>query len=249
MLSLESLTVARGGRPIIDALSLQLPAGQIVGLIGANGAGKSTLIQAIAGLLPATGTVHWQGAAVDLRRLGYLPQTATVRARLTVLETVLLGLQEELGWRLADGLIDRAQAELKRFRIDHLHRRPMQTLSGGQQQLVLLAQKLVRRPGLLLLDEATSALDICHQMRVFQRLEDYVATTGALVLVAIHDLNVAARFAQTLLLLGSGQLLAQGTAATVLTPAVLARAYGINAEILRTPQNRLAIIPICPCEE
>src|SRR5262249_23121318 len=154
---------------------------QIVGLVGPNGAGKSTLLNAISGLVPYTGTITWGGTRIDTREVGLMPQRCAVRAELTALEVVLLGRHERLGWRIDDDALNSAADILQSFGIADLAGRGMQTLSGGQQQLVLLAQRLLRGPKLLLLDEATSALDIKHQMGVFRLLRDYVDRTGALV--------------------------------------------------------------------
>ena len=164
-----------------------------------------------------------------------------------MLETVLLGHHEKLGLRVGHKLLDAASAILDDFRIGHLHDRCMTRLSGGQQQLVLLAQRLLREPKLLLLDEATSALDIRHQMQVFDRLNAYVARTGALVVIAIHDLNLAARHTQTILLLNKGHVAGQGAFAEIVSPESLRAVYEIEAEIVTTPSQYTAVIPVCPC--
>ena len=153
-----------------------------------------------------------------------------------------------ISWQNAPvNLRDAASAILDDFRIGHLHDRCMTRLSGGQQQLVLLAQRLLREPKLLLLDEATSALDIRHQMQVFDRLNAYVARTGALVVIAIHDLNLAARHTQTILLLNKGHVAGQGAFAEIVSPESLRAVYEIEAEIVTTPSRYTAVIPVCPC--
>lgn len=246
-LELEHVAVSYGANPILRDVTARLEPGQIVGLIGPNGTGKSTLIKSIATVQRFSGTIRWQGAPVSLRDIGFMPQNCQVSAELSVLETVLLGHHEKLGLRVGHKLLDAASAILDDFRIGHLHDRCMTRLSGGQQQLVLLAQRLLRAPKLLLLDEATSALDIRHQMQVFDRLNAYVARTGALVVIAIHDLNLAARHTQTILLLNKGHVAGQGAFAEIVSPESLRAVYEIEAEIVTTPSRYTAVIPVCPC--
>ena len=245
-LVLDAVAVRRGRVPVLREVTASLAPGQIVGIIGPNGTGKSTLLNAIAGLLHWKGRIAWKGGPVDLGAIGDLPQRAEVRAELSVLETVLLGRREALGWRVADATLEGAAAMLDTFGIGALHARGMETLSGGQQQLVLLAQRLLRQPGLVLLDEATSALDIRHQMLVFDRLRGYVARIGALVVIALHDLNLAGLHCDRLVLLHEGRIAAEGLAEDVLTATHLRRVYGIEAEFLRSASGRPVILPRCP---
>lgn len=242
-LELHNLSVSRGRSKILNGISATLEPGQIVGLAGTNGTGKSTLIQAIAGLLPYTGTIVWQGRRIALHDVGYMPQNSQVRADLTVLETVLLGIHERLSFRVSGGSLDAAMDMLEQFGIDHLYQRGMMTLSGGQQQLVLLAQKLIRQPSLMLLDEPTSALDIRHQLEVFERLRAYVGKTGALLLVAIHDLNLASIHTDRLILLHRGSVAALGRFSDVVSPQSLLDVYGIEAELVSSQSGSVVVIP------
>ena len=244
VLRLDTVRVTRSGTSILRDINVRLCRGQIVGLVGPNGAGKSTLINAIATLIPFSGTIRWQGLPIRLREIGYMPQQAQVRADLSVIETVLLGRHEQLGWRVATTHLDQALGILEDFGIAHLARRNMQSLSGGQQQLVLLTQRLLREPKLVLLDEATSALDIRHQLQVFDRLRAYVGRSGALVVIAIHDLNLAARHADTIMLLDQGQVAGSGSFAEVIHEQALRDVYGIEAELLRASTGHTVILPV-----
>lgn len=244
VLTLENLSVTRNRRRILDNIDCNLAAGQIIGVIGPNGAGKSTLLGAIAGTVSHDGIIRFAGAPIDHAELGFMPQQAHVAADLTVMEVVLLGRHERLGWRVALDVLEAAGAILSEFGLADLAARKIRTLSGGQQQLVMLAQRLLREPRLLLLDEATSALDLAHQMRVFDLLRRYVMRTGALVLVAIHDLNLAARHTDGILMLGQGGLVGAGPFETVMTPATLREIYGVEAEFLTCRHGRLVILPI-----
>ena len=248
-LELENVSVRYGSTPILHNVSASLAPGQIVGLIGPNGTGKSTLIRAIATVQRHGGRIRWQGQPVRLGEIGFMPQHCHVSAELSVLETVLLGKHEELGLRIGRHIVDSALAILRDLRIEHLRERSMTRLSGGQQQLVLLAQRLLRQPRLLLLDEATSALDIRHQMQVFEHLAAYVQRSGALVVIAIHDLNLAARHTQTILLLHKGCVAGLGAFADIVSQDSLRAVYGIESEIVTSPGQRKAIIPVCPCSD
>lgn len=244
-LELKSVSVMRGKARILKDISGRLEPGQIVGLIGPNGTGKSTLVNAIATLYPFGGTIHWKGCPVKLGEIGYMPQQCHVRADISVTETVLLGRHEGLSWRVDNAMVDEAIAVLDEFGIGHLHSRSMNTLSGGQQQLVLLAQRLLRAPELLLLDEATSALDVRHQMQVFDRLRAYVDRTGALVVIAIHDLNLASRHTDTIMLLNGGYVAGLGSFNEVVCEEALRTVYGIEAELLRASNGQTVVLPLC----
>lgn len=242
-LTLEAIAVARGRRQVLAPLTAGFAPGQIVGVVGPNGAGKSTLLQALAGLLPHRGRMLWNGAALMPRQIGFLPQAFMVRAQLSVLECVLLGRREHLGWRVAECDRAAALAMLDRVGIAALAARRMDTLSGGQQQLVLLAQRLLREPVLLILDEPTSALDMHHQIAVLRHLQGHVRASGGLVLAALHDLTMAARFCDGLLMLCDGALVAGGPPDEVLTAEALARVYRITPEILRARDRGKVIVP------
>lgn len=243
-LELENVSVSRGGATILKSISTLLGAKGIVGLVGPNGTGKTTLLDAIATLSPFKGTIHWEGEPVDIGKIGYLPQQCQVRADLSVIETMLLGRHEHLGWHIGDDVLVPAIQVLENFGLHGLHARKMQTLSGGQQQLVLLAQRMLREPKLLLLDEATSALDIRHQMQVFQILRAYVERAGALVVMAVHDLNLAGRYCDHLLLLNGGSLVNEGPFETVITSQTLRDIYGVEAEFLASGTGKPVVLPL-----
>lgn len=243
-LDLDRVRISRSGRVIVDGLNHSLEGGGIVAVIGPNGAGKSTLLAAIAGELVHEGAILWRGLPVDRRRTGYMPQASAVHIDLSVLEAVLLGRHERLGWRVGADDIDAATDALAALDLTPLAEARMNALSGGQQQLVFLAQRLVRRPELLILDESTSALDIRHQMRVLTHVGDYARETGALVLIAMHDLNLAARHASQLLLIADGRLVAAGSGVDILTPQNMRDAYGVEVEILRSASGAAAMVPM-----
>lgn len=244
----DLLTIAlpalhRGRAQVLAPCALHLAPGEVVALIGPNGAGKSTLLQAIAGLAPESVRLTLGGRAVARAEVGFLPQAFAVRAALSVLDCVLLGRREALGLRVAPRLIAEAEALLHRLGLSDLADRAMHDLSGGQQQRVLIAQRLFRRPKLLLLDEPTSALDLHHQLEAMALLRTHAAQTRAPVLAALHDLSLAARYADRVLVLAEGRVEADGPPEEVLTPERLARHWRIAPEILRARDDKPVIVP------
>ena len=240
----DRVGVQFGNRMVLRDVHTQFAAGQIIGLIGPNGSGKSSLLSAVAGLISHGGEITFNGADVDPRMLGYMPQHGQIRASLSVLEVVLLGRHERLGWRVSAEVLEGAYKILGSFGIADLAPRPIHSLSGGQQQLVLLAQRLLREPRLLLLDEATSALDLAHQLRVFEILRSYVVRTGALVVIAVHDLNLASRHTDGVMLLCKGGLAGAGRFDDVVTPQALHSVYGVEAEFFSSGKTGSVIVPV-----
>lgn len=243
-LVVDGLSVTRRSVQILRNISLAIDGGQVVALVGPNGSGKSTLLSAISRQTSHDGTVLWGGLPIAQDKLGYMPQSGEVRAGLSVLEVVLLGRHDRLRWKLQQPDIEAAAAAIAALGLQDLAERRIDALSGGQQQLVLLAQRLVRRPELLTLDEATSALDVRHQIRVLDHLAAYARQTASLVLIALHDLNLAARYASHLLLLNGGRLVAGGPREHVLTPETIRSAYGIDSEVLYAGDGLPVIVPL-----
>lgn len=259
MLAAENLTLARGGNRILDQVSLALRPGEVVGLLGANGAGKSTLLGALSAELPPdAGRLRLDDGDLarlphreQARRRAVLPQKPGLTFDLDVREVVAMGAYPfpELSPAAVDALVDEA---LGRADVTHLRARRYPELSGGEQQRVQFARVLVQcnaarvpgEPRYLLLDEPTASLDPKHQgdlLRVAAELA-HGGDTG--VLVILHDMNLAARWCDRLLLLCGGRAIAAGTPAEVLTPGNLYLAYGIDAQIIAHPlqAGRLLVV-------
>lgn len=251
-LVVETLSVGYPGRPVVRDLSLApLPPGSMTAIVGPNAAGKSTLLRGLAGLLPVGGSmrlgaIELAGAdrVVRARHVGFMPQALPAGARLSALEAVIAALAVNAfdGARGSrSDLQRRAMTVLERLGVGQLALEPLDSLSGGQRQLVGLAQAIVREPAVLLLDEPTSALDLHHQVSVMQVVRE-LADGGVIVIAVLHDLSLAARWADRLVVLGHGALVADGPARDVLTPELLAEVYGVVARVEPCSAGLLQVI-------
>ena len=241
-LEIENLTAGYGRQEVLRGISLAVEPGEVLAILGANGSGKSTLLRAAAGQLPHRGTLRWSGEAPGA--IAYMPQDNASRVALTAFEVVLLGRLRSLALRVAPADLAAAEAVMAELGIEPLATRRLGELSGGQRQLVFLAQVLAGSPRALLLDEPTSALDIAHQLHVLELLAAATARRGLTTIAVLHDLNAAARFAGRLALLHAGRLLATGSPAEVLQPALLRLAYGVEVAIQPGPDGLPVVLPL-----
>lgn len=237
-LEAQNLTVALGGRAVIEAVDLTVAPGEIVALVGPNGAGKSTLVRALAGLLaPAAGSIRLDGAAAaDLgpreraRRLSYLPQEPLLHWPMTVERLVALGRLPHLDAFRRPQPADAAaiEAALAATETAAFRHRPATQLSAGERARVLLARALATTAPLLLADEPVAALDPYHQLHVMELLAGQAAA-GRSVVVVLHELTLAVRFCPRVVLLHAGRIVADGRPESVLSDANLAATYGVKA--------------------
>ena len=228
-----------GGREVLGGIDLSVAAGEVLAVRGANGSGKSTRLRVLAGVLPHRGEVRWSGPGV-----GYMPQDNASRVALSVFEVVLLGRLRSLTLRVGAADVAAAEAALAELGIAGLAGRMLGELSGGQRQLVFLAQVLAGGPRALLLDEPTSALDIAHQLEVLALLGGAARRRGLTTVAVLHDLNAAARFADRVALLHDGRLLAVGPPREVLRPDRLLVAYGVEAAVVEGPDGAPLVVPL-----
>ena len=241
-LSISSLSVGYARRQVIDGLDLPAIApGQVVSLIGPNAAGKTTLLRAIAGLHPAHGSLRLGERellslplADHARLVTYMPQSLPQRVALTVLEAVIGALRASPvdGPMLSEeALLHRALDVIDRVGISALAMSGLDQLSGGQRQLASLAQALVRSPRVLLLDEPISALDLHYQLRVMKLVQTLARESGMMVIMVLHDLSIAARWSDRIIVLAEGKVAADGAPAVAITPAVLADVYRVVGRV------------------
>jgi iron complex transport system ATP-binding protein len=252
-LSVAGLRVVYDGVTAVDGVDLDAATGEWVAVIGPNGAGKTSLLKAVAGLVPATGTVRVRGRdlrrdppAARSRQVAYVPQNPVRPVGMSVAEYVLLGRTAHLGYLAREGAADRDRVRtvLAQLDLEALADRDVTTLSGGEAQRATLARALAQEAPVVLLDEPTSALDLAHQVRVLELVDRLRRERGITVVSAMHDLTRAGQFADRLALLSAGQVVASGRAGEVLTEAVLARHYGTPVLVVDEPDAGRIVVPL-----
>ena len=250
-ISLERVTVTLGGREVVREVTAEIETGDWVALIGPNGAGKTSLLRAVAGLLPCDGSVSLEGASLAelgrrerAQRLALVPQEPRTPPWLTVAEYVLMGRTPYLRplAREGDADHDAAARALSRLDLDELAERTLGTLSGGERQRVVVARALAQEASIVLLHEPTASLDIGHQQQALDLLDALRETEGLTLVSAMHDLTLAAQYADRVLLLDQGRVVADGAPAEVLTEEALAQHYGARVRVV-TLDDGVAVLP------
>jgi iron complex transport system ATP-binding protein len=254
-LSATDVKLGYGERTIVEKLSITLPPDKFTVIVGANACGKSTLLRGLARLLaPASGSVYLDGRAIHQMStrevatvLGVLPQTPVAPDGITVADLVGRGRYPHQGWfRQWTATDDAAVASaLQSTDTLDLAQRAVDELSGGQRQRVWIAMALAQRTDILLLDEPTTFLDINHQVEVLDLLTDLVRTQGRTVVAVLHDLNLACRYADHIVAMQGGRIVAEGAPAAVMTSAVVKTVFGIDSEVVIDPVSQSPmIVPI-----
>jgi iron complex transport system ATP-binding protein len=234
-LAWHEVVVSFDGRRVVGPLSLGVADGEWVGLIGPNGAGKSTLLKTAVGLVAHTGRVDHGGrasrAGIDI---AWMPQRPFLPDEMNVANYVLLGRTPHLGYLGAETVhdLESVQRALDRLDLADLADRPLSTLSGGEAQRAVLARALAQESPVLLLDEPTSSLDIGHAIEVLEIIDQLRYQEQLTVVTALHDLTLAGRFADRLVLIDRGGIVADGPPPVVLTEAVLTPSYGAGIRVL-----------------
>jgi iron complex transport system ATP-binding protein len=249
-LAIDGLEVRYGHRIAVATASLRLERRRVVALVGPNGAGKSSLLKAIAGLVPRTGVVTWEQQILGpdhprrlARTLAYLPQSPAAHWPLRTADLVALGRLPHRPVGMEFGSADQAAVRwaMRATGIDTLAERSVDQLSGGERARVQLARALAVRAPVLLVDEPVASLDPYHQLHMMQVLADYAAE-DALVLIVMHDLTLGARFADRMVLMHDGRIVADGTPADVLEEATLQRYYRVHTYI-GTHDGQPVVVP------
>lgn len=249
-ITLQNLGVRYGSRVAVTDVTFTAMPGRVTAICGPNGSGKSSLVRAVAGLTPSTGSIGLDDPAGGggRPRVGYMPQDITAPPALSAIEVVLLGRLPSLALRIDPADLEAAAGLLDRLGIAPLANRDVRELSGGQRQLVFLAQALCGSPGVILLDEPTSALDLRHQLQVLTLLRDLVRERCLTCLVVLHDLNAAARYADDVALMAGGRLVGFGPPAGIFTRDSVARAFCVEAAVGVAPDGCVTVTALRPLD-
>jgi iron complex transport system ATP-binding protein len=252
-LKVKDVEFSYGSVHVLKDVSIELAASEMLGVVGPNGAGKSTLLRCIDRILsPQKGCILLDERDIKkmsrmelAKKIGYIPQSASQVFPATVFDTVLMGRRPHLGWRSSEEDTEMVLETLQMLNIEDLAMRDINELSGGQQQKVFIARALTQEPDVLLLDEPTSNLDIRHQLEVMDIIKNIVREKQISAIMAIHDLNLAARYTDRIIMMNGGTIFAAGEPFSVLTTKNIKQAYGVEVEV-NDHGGRPYIVPIRP---
>jgi len=249
-ITIKDLTFSYNSHKILDDLNIVVGDAEVLSLVGPNGSGKTTLIKCIDRILKPWGSILLDGKEIEemsrqevARIIGYVPQSSSAPLATSVFDTVLMGRRPHIRWQVSDSDLDKVAQVLELLHLDDLGLRDFSSLSGGQKQKVLIARALAQEPAILLLDEPTSNLDMKHQLEVMEIISHLVKEKKISVVMAIHDLNLASRFSDKLVMLKNGQVYAAGEPKHLLTEANISNVYGIKAMVMNAV-GRPYIVPL-----
>ena len=270
LLEVRNLSFSYGENRVLEEIDLSIPENELVSVLGINGAGKSTLLKCLNRIItPQTAEIKLKSKDVqelDLveisKLISYVPQSVRSSFSMDVFDVVLLGRRPYINWRIGENDRKVVSDTLRFLNLEDFAFRKFNQLSGGERQRIIIAKAIAQEPQLFLLDEPTSDLDLKNQIQVMKKLKSLVSDTESpkSALIAIHDINIAARFSDRIILLSDGEIVADGTPAEVLTSENIAKVFDVTSEIslptsvseplrvfvkdeLKEPQNTIAAKP------
>ncbi len=249
MLRIDNLNFSYGREPILNDISFQAEEGCITSVIGPNGAGKTTMLLCVSRLMPFVGKISLNEMSLDsLQRekftslLSYLSQDTSCSAELNVYEVILLGLVNKLSFRVAAEDHKKVESVMGLLGITEFANRQITELSGGQRQLVFIAQTLVKEPKILILDEPTSALDLNRQFKLMNLIKRITTERNLITLVTLHHLDIAAKYSGRVITLDKGRVYCAGPPEETFTEEMFRCVFGIETEIYRDSKGNLHVI-------
>lgn len=254
-LEIKGVGFSYGSGPALENVIMSVEEGEVVSIVGPNGSGKSTLLKCIDKILKPKGTIMVDGAdtgKVKLKELakllGYVPQSVAHSFPSTVFDTVLLGRKPYIGQSVSSRDLEIVSNILSLMGLKDMVLRQVNELSGGERQKVLMARALAQEPQVLLLDEPTSNLDMRHQLEVLGLVRSLVKKKKMAAVMAIHDLNLAAKYSNQIIFLEKGKIYGAGKPAEVFTRENIKKIYGVEVDIINNSEN-LHIVPIAPVDD
>ncbi len=241
LLEVRNLSFSYGENRVLEEIDLSIPENELVSVLGINGAGKSTLLKCLNRIItPQTAEIKLKSKDVqelDLveisKLISYVPQSVRSSFSMDVFDVVLLGRRPYINWRIGERDREIVSETLRFLNLEDFAFRKFNKLSGGERQRIIIAKAIAQEPQLFLLDEPTSDLDLKNQIQVMKKLKSLVSDSESSksALVAIHDINIAARFSDRIILLSDGKIVADGTPIEVLTSENIAKVFGVTSEI------------------
>ncbi|MEW9079227.1 ABC transporter ATP-binding protein [Terrisporobacter glycolicus] len=251
MINVENLSFRYKDKYVLNNINFTAQTGKVTAIIGANGTGKSTLLKNITGSLKGNGNILLNNKPINeykndefTKIISYLSQNNDCRAVLNVFEVILLGRMNSLSFKVSDKDIEKVHEVMKQLGIEEFASRNIGELSGGQRQLVFIAQALVKEPDILILDEPTSALDLNHQFEMLELLKELTEKNNFTTLITLHHLDLAARFADEIIVINDGSLYDSGHPKKIFTEKMIKDVYHVKSRIYMDDNDVPHVIPL-----
>lgn len=243
-LTVENLNLNIKDKKILKDINVNFKDSVLNGIIGINGSGKSMFLKSVLGIMNAKGRVSFENKDLNPIDYSYISQSTNLETDFTVYEVILLGLYQNLSWKISEEALKKVDDIIETLNLKNLEGRNFNTLSGGQKQMVLLAQALIKKPRIIFADEPTSALDICNQIEYMKILKDYTYKNKCITLIVLHDLSLMSRFIDYFYVVEKGSINLCGENKNIIKKEVLEDVYNVEIEVTETKNLYKSILPI-----